>query len=338
MSKGTRRGWIKALVGMAISVACIAFIASRIDSAALANALAAFHWWYLPIALSALAVDYALRVVRWAMMLRATGANVTAVRCAPAFLGSMAINNLLPLRAGDVVRALVFPVSLGVRRSIATASLVLERLVDLLTLLACLGLGILLVPSLPLLEWQREALALLSLGGAVALVAVIVLAAPLAAIARRAERAFLEKSRVRASTLVEQVALLFDGLSGMSRPSTLAMLGALSVIIWCGEAALFLALMHGFGIAASAPEALAVMAITTLATLVPSSPGYVGPFHLAAFAAASLLGASEAQAAGFALVTHLALWVPVTLAGIIGILLQPQLFSRLRQSTDTNIE
>ncbi len=329
------RRWIKPLAGVAVSIACLAFIASRIDLHALGDALGAFHWLYLPAALLALACDYALRVVRWSVMLRAAGADVTATRCAPAFLGSMALNNMLPLRAGDVVRALVFPASLGVRRATSTASLVLERLVDLLTLLGCLGIGLALAPRLPLPEWQKDMLAMLSLAGALALTGFIVLAAPVARLAEHVGANLQARGRPRATAVATQAGNLLNGLASMSRPRTLMALGALSVLIWCGEAGLFFALLHGFGIVASTPEALAVMAVATLATLVPSSPGYVGPFHLAAFTAAGMLGASEAQAAGFALVSHLALWVPVTLAGLVGILIQPQLF-RQRTSTDTS--
>ena len=325
--------WIKLLAGIAVSVACIAFILSRIDLQALAGAVRSFAWQYLPLALAALAIDYSLRVMRWAMMLRAAGAEVTTARCAPAFLGSMALNNILPLRAGDVVRALVFPSSIGVRRTTSTASLVLERLIDLLTLLACLGIGLFFAPRLPLPDWQKDAFALVSFAGAGALVALIVLAAPMARLAERAKGYLDARARGKAAALATQISLLLDGLADMSRPKTLLSLVALSALIWCGEAGLFLALLHGFGIPEAGTEALMVMALATLATLVPSSPGYVGPFHLAAFTAAGLLGAAEAQAAGFAIVSHLALWVPVTVAGIIGILLQPQLFN-LRNTKD----
>ena len=72
------------------------------------------------------------------------------------------------------------------------------------------------------------------------------------------------------------------------------------------------------------------MAIATLATLVPSSPGYVGPFHLAAFAGITFLGGTNEQAASFAVLSHLGVWVPTTLAGAVAIASTPDMFRGLR--------
>jgi uncharacterized membrane protein YbhN (UPF0104 family) len=109
----------------------------------------------------------------------------------------------------------------------------------------------------------------------------------------------------------------------------------LSAIVWAGEAGLFWAMFQGLDLHASYASALMVMAIATLSTLVPSSPGYVGPFHLAAFAAVRALGGSDAQAASFAVLSHLSLWLPTTVAGGIAILLNPKLFaSRNRESAN----
>jgi len=55
--------------------------------------------------------------------------------------------------------------------------------------------------------------------------------------------------------------------------------------------------------------AVTIMAIATLSTLIPSSPGYVGPFHLAAFFAIKILGGSAEQATSFAVLAHLSVWL-----------------------------
>ena len=81
------------------------------------------------------------------------------------------------------------------------------------------------------------------------------------------------------------------------------------------------------GLNATVIIALLVMSMATIATLVPSSPGYVGPFHLAAFTAISLVGGTSSQAGSYAIIVHLALWASTTLAGAIAIWLRPNLFS-----------
>lgn len=322
------RRWIRTGVGVAISIACLVFIFSKIDSRALLQALESFKWPLLGAGIVALAFDYTLRIVRWRIMLRAAGAQVSFGRCAPAFLGSMALNNLLPLRAGDIVRAMVFPASLGISRATSTASLVLERLVDLLALLACLGIGTALAKDHQIPETQQNWIALISAGGIAALITTIVLAAPIARLLATLSRHQIHKNRPKLSLLASQLSQLLASLAKMAQPRILVTVGGLSLLIWFGEAGLFLALLHGFGLVATPQVALVIMALATLATLVPSSPGYVGPFHLAAFSAVILFGGSEAQAAGFALLAHLALWVPVTLAGVVAMVANPVLFRR----------
>jgi len=326
--KPSYRRWLKVGLGIVVSIACLLFIFSRVNRGALLQALDSFSWPLLGAGIAALGFDYTLRIFRWKIILQSAGANASFGRCAPAFLGSMALNNLLPLRAGDIVRAMVFPVSLGISRATATASLVLERLADLLALLACLGIGIALTQNHRIPEAQQYWITLFSAGSIAILIATIVLAAPIARILTAVSIQQTRSNRPRFSLLASKFSQLMANLARMAQLRILLAVGGLSLLIWFGEAGLFLALLHGFGLPATPQAALVIMALATLATLVPSSPGYVGPFHLAAFSAVILLGGNEGQAAGFALLVHLTLWVTVTLAGVIGMVAYPVLFRR----------
>jgi hypothetical protein len=53
----------------------------------------------------------------------------------------------------------------------------------------------------------------------------------------------------------------------------------------------------------------------TLATLIPSSPGYVGTFDYFAILGLTAFGAHRIAATAFAMVVHLMLWLPVTVVG-----------------------
>jgi hypothetical protein len=57
----------------------------------------------------------------------------------------------------------------------------------------------------------------------------------------------------------------------------------------------------------------------TLATLLPSTPGYVGTFDYFTLMGLNLYGAERNLAAVFAVVVHILLWLPVTLAGAIAL-------------------
>lgn len=336
MSNESRR-WVKAGLGIAVSTACVAYILLRIDYGSLAESLVSFHWPLLAFALLALCIDYFLRILRWSKMLRAGGAIVSARLCAPPFLGSMALNNVLPLRAGDVVRALVFPSFLGIRRSTATASLVVERLLDVVSILICLGIGLVLSPSLQLPGWLERTVAISAIAATLLLVGTMLFARPLA----ERMRMWAAKKKAQAPKLavvLNHIQLLLTSMSAMSEPRMIASLLAISLLVWFANTGLYFAVLGGFSIAANPSTALAIMAIATLSTLVPSSPGYVGPFHLATYASIVMIGGDSTQAAGFALVSHLALWLPVTIGGMVAIALTPRLFLRSAIRTLTQNE
>jgi uncharacterized protein (TIRG00374 family) len=321
------RGWLRNAFGILLSISCLVIVAYRIDFKEVLDAIVHFRWSWLVPGVGLLAFGYAARVVRWSVLLNAGGAHVSPLNCTTAFIGSIALNNVLPMRLGDLVRALVFPGAIGVRRIVATASLVMERLVDLMTLLVCLVAGVAVTDSVSLPSWLINTSQFLSGFGLLGLALLFLFSGALAKIVER-KAATLKKGHWNKalSHLIE----LLSGFDAMSRPSVLVKLFLLSVAVWAGEAGLFWSLLWGFGLNATVVTAFVVMAIATLSTLVPSSPGYVGPFHLAVYAAVVMFGGSSTQAASFAVIAHLGIWLPTTVAGAIAILFNPQLFSHAK--------
>jgi glycosyltransferase 2 family protein len=311
--------WGTLAVGMLISIACVAFIFHKIDFQEVRLAFQRFEWRYFAMGIAFLSFGYAMRILRWTKILNAAGASISFRQCVAPFLGSIALNNVLPLRLGDLVRALVFPTSIGVPRTTATSSLVMERLVDLMTLLICLAVSLAISPDIAAPAWLKETAVTLAITGTIALVAIFLLSGVIAVRLANTQ-----------SKVFQALASLLKSFEAMSRLPVLGALFGLSALVWAGEAGLFFSLLLGFGFSATPSTAVIIMSIATLATLVPSSPGYVGPFHLAAFAGVALLGGTNEQAASFAVLSHLGLWVPTTVAGAMAIATSPRMFRGLR--------
>jgi len=327
-----RKNWKRSLIGIFISVACLGFIASRINLAEVKDAISHFHWPYLIVGLLSLAAGYSMRIVRWCVMLRAAGARISPTDCVAPFLGTIALNNVLPLRLGDVMRALVFPSAIGIDKTSATGSLVMERLVDLMTLLVCLTIGLALNQKAQLPPWIASTAISLALFGGTALVLLFLFSGALSRWCSGVAYTSEKKHQTRINRLIEMASNLLGSFDSMSRAPVLLALFSLSMLVWVGEAGLYWSLLVGFGLQAGPETAVITMAIATLSTLVPSSPGYVGPFHLAAYTALAMLGGTPAQAASFAVLSHLSVWLPTTLAGAVALLTNPQLFSSVKTS------
>lgn len=329
MTADQRQGsarWFKHLAGAGVTILCLVVFMRQVNVSDVLDALAHFHWAYLVFGILSLAVGYALRIVRWSMMLKAAGANTTFRNCCAPFLGSIALNNVLPLRLGDVVRALVFPRSMGITKTTATSSLIVERLVDLMTLLASLAIGLFAIRAIAIPEALKASAVSLAIIGGIVLALGFFFSGALGRLFDRLASRAREQGAAKQAAVCNTVGGLLHGFNVMSRPRLLLSMLAVSMLVWAGEAGLFYFVLLGAGVEGSPLVALLVMAVATLSTLVPSSPGYVGPFHLAAFTAISLVGGTAAQAGSYAVIVHLALWLPTTLAGAFAIWARPELF------------
>lgn len=326
-----KQNWTKNVGGIIVTLLCLLIIVYQVDLGEVLEALKQFQWQYLTLAVASLAVGYVSRIYRWSIMLRSTGAAATWQLCAAPFLGSISLNNVLPLRLGDVIRALVFPAAMGISKTTGASSLLMERLIDLMTLLVCLAIGLVLVQGARLTPLMSETIIVLAIAGGLILIIVFLFSGALSKFFHRfAKSAIRQETRGRLVHLLEVASNLFHDFEAMSRASVLFSVIIISMLVWTGESGLFYFLLLGFGFDTSPALAVFVMSIATLSTLVPSSPGYVGPFHLATFTVMTMLGGTSAQAGSFALLAHLALWLPTTLAGAIAIWMNPVLFRSIR--------
>jgi uncharacterized membrane protein YbhN (UPF0104 family) len=95
-------------------------------------------------------------------------------------------------------------------------------------------------------------------------------------------------------------------------------LAVLSLIGWVFELAVFYVLLLGFPVPASVPVALLTGAAANFATLVPSSPGYVGTFDAVVVKVLmDVTNISAEHATAHALLVHSTLFLPVVVLGIL---------------------
>jgi uncharacterized membrane protein YbhN (UPF0104 family) len=99
-------------------------------------------------------------------------------------------------------------------------------------------------------------------------------------------------------------------------PVRLVRLLGLSLLAWCFELGLFFVLLPAFGLPTSYPLALLVGSASNFATLIPSSPGYVGTFDgVLINVLRDITGVAAGQAAAYDVVVHATLFLPVVIVG-----------------------
>jgi glycosyltransferase 2 family protein len=315
--RSAARHWI----GAAIAAVFVWLIARQIHFAELARAFVQVRIGWVAAALVFFAAGYACRIARWTVMLRESNQELRWLDCAGPLLAGFAVNNVAPLRAGDVLRAFAFNRRLGASSGIVLATLVVERILDLLMVLVLLG-AILALFGVKVGSLAGVGGAVL-LGAAFVMLAVLVFPAVIAKPVRMCAVLFGRLAPRLGDKLLEETDKAFTMLEYLSDRHLLGKLFAWTCAAWLCEGAVFwLCAMSMAAIGVPQAGWLALPA-GTLATLIPGTPGYVGTFDYFVVRAMTLLGNQPAAAAAYALLVHAVLWLPPTVAGGLYLLLHP---------------
>jgi uncharacterized protein (TIRG00374 family) len=311
------RSW-RALVGLAIS-AIFLYIAFRgqhfgdiLDALRQANL-----WWLIPALLLYFGGVW-VRAVRWQILLRPLAQTESRQLFPIVIVGYMA-NNVLPLRTGELVRSYVLSKQFGVRKTSALATIAVERLFDGLVMLGFMLSALAFVSFTSQLRHLTIVAAVLFIGILLGLF-MLTLGGSLF---DRLLQLVLGPLPTRVADKVERLAESFlSGLGVFKRRRDLIAVAGTSLLAWLLEASMYFVIARGFGGSVFEKMTISVTLLTTgvanMATLIPSSPGYIGQFEYGVkLVLNEAVGISESQALAYALLVHAALYFPVTILGII---------------------
>ena len=309
------RGHLRTAAGLIIAAAFLWLAFGRVEWSSITATLSAADPAPLVLGLLALAVGFFIRIVRWWIMLRALEPAVTLRACVRPFLLGLAVNNTMPLRAGDIVRAVGFRETLRSPVMRVVGTLLIERVLDLFVLVALFYVGLLAVPAGVIPRAPVTTAGALGAAALVALLAFVLAPGILRALVDRVtSRASLAR-RSWTPRVREAVHRLVDTFALVQSPTRALLLLALSLLAWLFEGAMYACVAWALHVGGSPIAPWFAAATGTLATMIPSSPGYVGTFDYFAILGMTAFGARRAAATAFAVAVHLVLWLPVTLVG-----------------------
>lgn len=264
---------------------------------------------------------YACRIERWRRMLIQDNPSLRWSGCAGPFMGCVAANNVLPFRAGDALRAFGFNGRLGTSAATSLATVMVERLLDLLMVSAFLGIA---------MAWFGTSSSALVgvggsvlIGGAAAILLVLLFPSLFRPLAIVCVRMAARVSPGLGSKAASQVDKLFAALGHLSRGATMLALVGWSALAWLAEGVVFWLCALALPSISEPLAAWLALPIGTLATVIPSTPGFVGTFDYFVAQAMAAPGNTAAAATAFALLVHTVLWLPPTILGGLYLLANP---------------
>lgn len=307
---------------LAVSVLAIALLAWSLRHANLADVWRQIRQMdasSIVIAVGLLGVQMAMRAERWKHLLAPVGVPRFRNAFRTTIIG-FAVSNVLPARAGEVLRPYLLARREGFSATATFATIVMERVFDLIAVLALLATA-LLVEGLGRYSGAMQHIVRLS--AATALAGVVVLLAltwSLASHPERIGRFVLGADRVLPQRLAHALAKLVrafsTGLLVVRQPRPLAFALVWSVVLWVSIAGQTWLVTRAFGIDISFLSSFLLQGLLVIGVAVPT-PGGVGGFHEAyRIGATAFFGAPNDAAIGAALVLHAIAFVPTTIVGL----------------------
>ena len=316
-----RIGLLKTLPGLAISAFFLWWTFRGFKAEDFENIRLDAPMWIVGVVLFSVA-GYTTRCYRWWRMLRSVGSRFSV--CARVFLTSLAANNILPLRIGDVMRIFTYAGELNATPSIVLSTVILEKLLDIFTL------AILFVVTMHAGKGVSPHLRLAAeVGIAVSTAGLLVLVFGARTLEGPVRRLFARTKNEKLAKVEHWILLAIDCIRQIGVLGTL-LLVVYSFVAWGFEGLLYVSAANLVGLKTDWAGPWAAVSQANLSFLIPSSPGGIGPFEWACKDALTRQGASAAAAGIFALLIHA--WLLVTLTGVGGAMFLAHRLHRTRRA------
>jgi uncharacterized protein (TIRG00374 family) len=298
---------IQLVIGLASTLFFLAVAFYRVELGAVRAALSSANPFWIGAGMLIYAINLTLRAWRWQVILRPVAATSYPI-VARALLVGYGLNAIMPVRLGELFRAEFFKKTSGVSRVWGLTSIVIERLFDGITVVCCLGVGLLFAAAA---RPHAGLLINVLVTGGVLFSAVLLTAVYLSG-------SIMSRIVGRFLGLSAQMAMLQQGFEILRTWRTLKVV-AITVIIYLPDALTLWLFVKALGMTLGLSDTLVLLGAASLSTLVPSGPAFLGTLQFAYALAIEFAGGARAIGIAAATLAQLCLLLPLALiaAGIL---------------------
>jgi uncharacterized protein (TIRG00374 family) len=310
------------LIGGLFSIMAIVWLAGRFDFDDLMASLREVKLALLIPVLPLMFLSFTLRTGRWLIIL-ARKPPVGFWSGFKALMMGYMLNNVLPARAGDLYRVLALAKAESISRTRVLATLVAERTAELVFLLFLLSFVLLAYPALP--DWLKQAGRVMAVLTAVA-VSMLVFAhfmesRIIALLGSLDRRNLWGLPWVK---VAEKTGYGLSGIAGIFRPARALGVAFLTALIWAVEVATVLVIASAVGVSLAPGNALFVLLVIAMGTMMPSSPGFIGTYEFFGVTALNIVGITGSSALALVVLLHAASILTTTMVGLVCFWLRPR--------------
>ncbi len=270
---------------------------------------------YLPLILIWSSITYLIRAMRWRLLVN--GTSQIALR--EVFWANMAGylgNNILPARAGELVRAVYLSKRIEKSTLFVLATCLAERMMDVVALVIFGSVALLSLRITS--DAFKFAIEMMALVGILGLFVLLLVPRFGKTISRIIARQHILKEWQK-EEIVQWVAQFVLGLQSLQHVRQMFFFGLLTILIWCMDALNMVFLASSLHIQVAFMQALVLLAGLGLSSALPSTPGYVGIYQFVAVTVLEPFGIAHESALSLILVSQILNIVLVSVLGGIGL-------------------
>jgi uncharacterized protein (TIRG00374 family) len=310
----TRNRWL-IIISIMLAVLFLYLVLRDLDWRIFFVTLKKAQYAYLPIVFLWVSTNYLMRALRLSVLLtsekRLPITNVFWANMA-GYLG----NNILPARAGELVRAAYLAQKNNISASYALAVGLVERLMDLIALIV---LGSFSLSSIGVVSPVfQNALKGVSILGLIGLIIIFILPHFGELIGRliMIVPVLKEAQKIKLDRFFQQ---FLGGLKSLHSFTRVVQFTGLTGLIWLMDAVGTVFLAYILKIPLLIQQAFVLLAALGLSSAIPSTPGYVGVYQFVTVSVLAPFGISKADALAFILTSQILGYIVVIFWGVISL-------------------
>jgi len=306
-----------ALFGILVSALFLYLFLKDVHWAELGEALKTANYWWLIPNIALVFVTMIIRAWRWGYMVNPVKKCSFHGLYAATMIGFMA-SNLLPARLGELVR----PISLGriekVSRSATLATTVVERVFDLVTLLALFTIIIFYknLPHTPILSKIEKAgwvFLIVTVASVIVMILLKVKTEFTLRILNKVLNIFPARVQKKGSDILVKFA---SGLDVLSDAKAILIISGQSVLLWVLMAVNNYFVFLAFGLKVPLDASFLVLAVVSVGIMLPSGPGFIGLYQVLTELSLNLYAVPEASAKAVGIIMWATQYFTITGAGL----------------------
>jgi len=308
VEKASKAKLIVGLLGALLSVVLMWLLMRNLDWAVFFSEVKKADPFYLILMLIVFYISFFARAIRWKYLLPSEKEYSVRKLFDATMIGFFA-SIVLPLRAGEFIRPWALSKWQGVPGLTAFASIVVERVFDVIALMLILGLcmsSIQATEDLELVVLGAKALGLIAtVIGFVMLIAYLRPQLILNTLKKMLSLSIEKKFPELSSKILSIAEDFIKGFRSISSFKELLLVIIWSLVIWVTVSIFYQVGLYAMGESPAMLVGFTVSAFIALAVAAPSAPGFVGTFQYGCvFALHNIFGYSKEQALAYAIIVH----------------------------------